>query len=217
MEERCPVPPCRNAARVLLASMATISLAIGMVACSQTRNSQPAIPALSPDASLDLVPLAGDAGNALPGTDSLADAASDSSPTEVEAGSMPSGWDGSVDTGSDAKGTDASDGGGISRPPITACTDIQARDTDEILAEASNRTCMGDVYCELGPSLSVCSRSFGASVYCSCRNNLMSCRDERPNAIGQESFDLSIDGGVGCPMPSWPHDAGSDLRLPAGN
>jgi hypothetical protein len=174
-----------------------MSLAIGVLACSQ-----PFKPPLSLDASPDVMPLAGDIGNAQPGPDALADVSSDSSPLQGEAGIESGRLDGLA---------------GISRLPISACTDIQLSDPDAILAAVPNTACTGNLYCGLGPGLLVCSHSFGSSVICYCRNNLMSCIDERLDAIGQENFELSINGGAGCSNPSWPHDAGLDRQGDAGN
>lgn len=262
MKERYPVHACREMFRVLLAATATTSLAIGMLACSQQRNSQSFSPPLSPDASPDLMPLAGDAGNELPGPDSLADVSSDSSPLQVEVGvesrssggsadtetestgidardgrgisqlpdvssdSLPSqveagtesgSSDGSADSKTESTGIDARDDVGISQLPITACADIQLSDPDEILAAVPNVACTGNLHCDFGPPTTVCGLSFGPSVSCWCFDNVMSCEDVRQIARDQEGFELSVDGGASCPMPSRPHDAGLGQQSSAGN
>ena len=213
MKERHPLHSCREVVWVLLASTATISLTIGVLACSSHEDNQPLSPPMSPDASPDVVQLAGDTGSALSEPDSSADLADAFSPLQVEAGTESGGWDGSADTTTD----NARDGRGIAQVPITACADVQLSDPDEILAEVPTTACTGYLSCDYGPPVTVCSQSFGESVHCSCANSLMSCEDVRQVARDQEAFELSIDGGAACPWPSWPHDAGVDQQPASGN
>ena len=156
-------------------------LAVGMVACGASKDNPPVSPPSPIDASLD--GMTGDSGDAPSRPGDLADVLLQ---------------------------IDANLGLDDSPLPLTECGGLKFDDPDEALAKVPNMACVGCLLCPLGPPLVVCGLPFGSSVICSCSNSIMSCTDERPNAVVQEAFKLSIYDGALCPTPSWQHDAGID-------
>jgi hypothetical protein len=170
---------------------AILSLALGLLACSDQKNERPSGPPQPSDARVS------DAARDMAGPDLRA---TDTARVEVSADTSIA-----IDAGEEVDAPIESPWRGFN-----ACADIPITDPEEALAKVPNMPCLGCLECNYGLALTVCGRPFGATVKCICSNDVFSCIDQRPKAIAEEASELEIDGGALCPSPSWPHDAGAD-------